>query len=132
MYDLVIKGGTVVTATSSQQLDVAVDGEQIVALGHDLNGNTSLDALASGLPILTSRGRFMRGRQSAFMMERLGLPGWVVPAHQLGHMAAERLGDPDQIRQARTTITAHQDQLFSSDAARPDFLAHVERLARAH
>ena len=99
---------------------------------HWSGGNTSLDALASGLPILTSRGRFMRGRQSAFMMERLGLPGWVVPAHQLGHMAAERLGDPDQIRQARTTITAHQDQLFSSDAARPDFLAHVERLARAH
>ena len=44
MYDVVIKNGTVVTASNSQQLDVAVDGEQIVALGHHLNGRTTLDA----------------------------------------------------------------------------------------
>jgi len=36
-------------------------------------GNTSLDALASGLPIVSRRGRFMRGRQSAGMLSRLGL-----------------------------------------------------------
>jgi CRISPR-associated protein Csy1 len=36
-------------------------------------GNTSLDAIASGLPIVTLPGTFMRGRQSAGMLETMGL-----------------------------------------------------------
>jgi protein O-GlcNAc transferase len=36
-------------------------------------GNTSLDALAAGLPIVTLPGRFMRGRQSAAMLSLAGL-----------------------------------------------------------
>ena len=35
-------------------------------------GNTSLDALAAGLPIVTLPGRFMRGRQSAAMLSLAG------------------------------------------------------------
>lgn len=42
---------------------------------HWSGGNTALDALATGLPILTRWGRFMRGRQSAAMLEQLQLPG---------------------------------------------------------
>jgi CRISPR-associated protein Csy1 len=37
-------------------------------------GNTSLDALASGLPVVTLPGRFMRGRQSAGMLELAAIP----------------------------------------------------------
>ena len=37
-------------------------------------GNTSLDAIASGLPIVTLPGAFMRGRQSAGMLQTLGVP----------------------------------------------------------
>lgn len=40
---------------------------------HWSGGNTSIDALASGLPIVTLPGRFMRGRQSAGMLTLLGL-----------------------------------------------------------
>jgi protein O-GlcNAc transferase len=36
-------------------------------------GNTSLDALAMGLPMVTLRGEFMRGRQSAAMLSLMGL-----------------------------------------------------------
>jgi CRISPR-associated protein Csy1 len=36
-------------------------------------GNTSLDALACGVPIVTLPGRFMRARQSAAMLRTLGL-----------------------------------------------------------
>jgi len=36
-------------------------------------GNTSLDALASGLPIVTLPGRYMRGRQSAGMLALAGI-----------------------------------------------------------
>ncbi len=40
---------------------------------HWSGGNTSLDALASGLPIVTLPGRFMRGRQSLGMLGLLGM-----------------------------------------------------------
>src|SRR3974390_3029008 len=39
---------------------------------HWSGGNTSLDAIASGLPIVTLPGAFMRGRQSAGMLAMLG------------------------------------------------------------
>jgi CRISPR-associated protein Csy1 len=41
---------------------------------HWSGGNTSLDALACGLPIVTLPGRFMRGRQSFGMLTLMGLP----------------------------------------------------------
>ncbi|MEO0565953.1 MAG: amidohydrolase family protein, partial [Chloroflexota bacterium] len=44
MYDLVIKNGRVVTAQSSFEADVAVDGETIVAVGHGLAGRREIDA----------------------------------------------------------------------------------------
>jgi CRISPR-associated protein Csy1 len=37
-------------------------------------GNTSLDAIAAGLPIVTLPGRFMRARQSAAMLAIAGAP----------------------------------------------------------
>jgi protein O-GlcNAc transferase len=40
---------------------------------HWSGGNTSLDALACGLPIVTLPGRFMRGRQSAGMLQLMGI-----------------------------------------------------------
>lgn len=43
-YDLVIKNGTLVTASHSYQADVAIRGERIAAIGHDLQGAQTLDA----------------------------------------------------------------------------------------
>ncbi|MFT5447851.1 MAG: dihydropyrimidinase [Gammaproteobacteria bacterium] len=39
-YDLVIRNGTVVTAVDSVEADVAIRGEQVVAIGRDLSGAT--------------------------------------------------------------------------------------------
>lgn len=47
MYDLVVRGGTVVTSLSSQTIDVAVNAESIAALGKGLRGHRTIDA--SGL-----------------------------------------------------------------------------------
>ena len=44
-------------------------------------GNTSLDALACGLPIVTLPGRFMRGRQSAGMLALMELRELVADDH---------------------------------------------------
>jgi len=41
---------------------------------HWSGGNTSLDALACGLPVVTLPGDFMRGRQSAAMLRLAGAP----------------------------------------------------------
>ena len=41
---------------------------------HWSGGNSSLDALACGLPVVTLPGAFMRGRQSAGMLSLLGVP----------------------------------------------------------
>jgi CRISPR-associated protein Csy1 len=41
---------------------------------HWSGGNTSLDALACGLPVVTLPGAFMRGRQSAAMLDMVGAP----------------------------------------------------------
>lgn len=41
---------------------------------HWSGGNTSLDALSVGLPIVTLPGAYMRGRQSMAMLRRLDLP----------------------------------------------------------
>ena len=96
---------------------------------HWSGGNTSLDALAVGLPIITSRGQFMRGRQSAAMMETLGLADCVAPADQLAGRVVERLADQVGLRVTRECIAGNRDRLFGNDIARDAFLAHVERLA---
>ena len=44
MYDLVIKNGTVVTAVSTTQADVAIRGEKIAAIGEGLVGQREIDA----------------------------------------------------------------------------------------
>ena len=40
---------------------------------HWSGGNTSLDAIAAGLPVVTMPGHLMRGRQSAAMLRMLGI-----------------------------------------------------------
>ncbi len=50
MYDLVIKNGLIVTAAEEYVADVAVDGEQIAAIGLGLAGRRELDA--DGLYVL--------------------------------------------------------------------------------
>jgi len=55
-------------------------------------GNTSLDALAAGLPIVSRWGRFMRGRQSAGMLSRLELAELIARDEQEYVNIALRLG----------------------------------------
>ena len=65
---------------------------------HWSGGNTSLDALACGLPIVTLPGRFMRGRQSAGMLRLMDVDelvardvdGYVGIASRLAHDAPWR------------------------------------------
>jgi CRISPR-associated protein Csy1 len=85
---------------------------------HWSGGNTSLDALACGLPIVTLPGAFMRGRQSAGMLSLIGVPE-LVPADRSGYLtlAARLIGDPAWRAGLRARIRAGHDQLFDARAA---------------
>lgn len=56
-------------------------------------GNTSLDAIACGLPIATRPGAFMRGRQSAGMLEMIGAAELVAADEEVLVANAVRLAE---------------------------------------
>ena len=87
---------------------------------HWSGGNTSLDALAAGTPVVTTRGRFMRGRQTAAMLEALDLGGLVaadLPA--AARTAIEVASQPDLRAELAAAIRARREALF----ARPEPVA---------
>ena len=87
---------------------------------HWSGGNTTLDAIASGLPVVTLPGRFMRGRQSQAILKRLGLADLIVdtPA-ALAHAAIAVAGD----RQRREQISGRIRQGWQEVFARPEPVA---------
>ncbi|HEY2864975.1 MAG TPA: tetratricopeptide repeat protein [Casimicrobiaceae bacterium] len=85
---------------------------------HWSGGNSSLDALACGLPIVTLPGPLMRGRQSAGMLALLGVPE-LVAGDRAAYLAitARLTGDEAWRRGLATRILAARPQLFNvSDA----------------
>lgn len=92
---------------------------------HWSGGNTSLDALACCLPIVTLPGAFMRGRQSAGMLKLLGVPGLIARdrADYLA-IAARLIADVAWRRELSERIRAGQGRLFDV----PDAIASLEAL----
>jgi predicted O-linked N-acetylglucosamine transferase (SPINDLY family) len=85
---------------------------------HWSGGNTSLDALACGLPIVTLPGAFMRGRQSMGMLELLGMPELIARdrAEYLA-IAARLCADAPWRGDCVARIRAGQHLLFDVPAA---------------
>ena len=79
-------------------------------------GNTTLDALAAGLPVVTRRGRFMRGRQSAGMLEIIGLPELIAANDDEYVALALRLGRDRAWRESVSQyIRASAHRLFDDE-----------------
>lgn len=76
-------------------LEILAAADLMLDTVHWSGGNTSLDALRAGLAIATTRSRFMRGRQSAAMLQALGIDQ-AIAAHagQLAELACEMLRHP--------------------------------------
>ena len=93
-------------------------------------GNTSLDAFASGLPVLTCPGATMRARQSHAMLRAMVLDGElsVSSAAELAPRAAALLHDDDRRRALASRIETALPALFESGPARAAFLHHVNIL----
>jgi len=88
-------------------------------------GNTSLDAIACALPIVTLPGRTMRARQSAAMLARVGA-GALVAADEDAciALAASLLADRDERSRASRAIAEGASMLF-------DDRAPIDAFARA-
>jgi CRISPR-associated protein Csy1 len=96
---------------------------------HWSGGNTSLDAIASGLPIVTLPGTFMRGRQSAAMLQWLGCGDEVATSASDYVARAVQLLTDIALREAyRDKLRAGQKRLFNDRAPVSAFVAAVARL----
>ena len=85
---------------------------------HWSGGNTSLDAIAAGTPLVTLPGRFMRGRQSAAMLGLMGLEELVARTEdEYVAKAVAVAGDGAQNRRLRGLIADRRGILF--DRAEP-------------
>ena len=92
---------------------------------HWSGGNTSLDALACSLPIVTLPGRLMRGRQSAAMLELAGVGELVARDDDDYIRIAARLTTDRSYRQSMSErIRAGHSKIFD-DRTPIDALAHA-------
>ncbi len=95
---------------------------------HWSGGNTSLDALACGLPVVTLPGTFMRGRQSAGMLSLLGVPELIASDRDAYIALASRLiTDPDWRQSLAARIRAAHSRLFNVG----DATARLQELLQA-
>lgn len=101
---------------------------------HWSGGNTSLDALASGLPVVTTPGKLMRGRQSRAMLEIVGVPELVARDREELVAMAVRIGrDPHERRALSERIVAGRSRLFEREEpirALEEFLLRAANEAR--
>ncbi len=105
-------------ATNFRRMLAAAD--VVVDTVHWSGGNTSLDALAAGTPVVTCPGRFMRGRQTAGMLGLMGLGELVAPdADALVSLALDVARDRARNRALRAAIVERRGAIFG----RPEPLA---------
>ena len=98
---------------------------------HWSGGNTSLDALATGLPIVTLPGQLMRGRQSQAMLRTLGLDELVASDVEAYVETAVRLGrDPAARARLAQVIAVRRGELFEREEPVRALEAFLERAAR--
>ena len=98
---------------------------------HWSGGNTSLDALSSGLPVVTLPGALMRGRQSQAMLEIVGVPELVARDREGLVATAVRLGsDPAERRALSERIAAGRGALFERDEPVRALEAFLEQQGR--
>ena len=93
-------------------------------------GGTSLDAFALGVPVLTLRDAFARGRQTAGMLDLMGVAGLVATDDDAYvARALELLRDREQHRQLAAAIAGRADVLFSDLEPVRAFADLLEKLA---
>ena len=95
-------------------------------------GNTSLDALAAGLPIVTLPGRFMRGRQSAAMLALARLDDLIATDVEDYVRIATRVANDAPWRNAlRARVRDGRGRVFNDAAPVAALASALEALVRS-
>ena len=98
---------------------------------HWSGGNTSIDAIAAGLPVVTLPGALMRGRQSAAMLRAMGLDELVASDADEYVAKAANLGRGAALREDFSKrIAAARGALFGRDEPIQALEGFLERAAR--
>lgn len=99
---------------------------------HWSGGNTSLDALMCGLPVVTCPGRFMRARQSAAMLKRIGLDELIADTPDgVAQKAVAIACDAERRRDLSERIHAGLPALFDTAGLADALRTHIDRLLDA-
>lgn len=118
--------------THDDYLRVNMHADVMLDCLHWSGGNTSLDAIAAGLPMVTLPGRFMRARQSAGMLRRLEVPELIAGDEADYRDIALRLGSDKPWReQMSRRIVAGHGRLFDDSepmAALESFLLTTPKM----
>lgn len=102
--------------------DVALDSHAFSG------GNTSLDALIMGLPLVTSPGEFMRGRQSSAMLKALGLEHCAVADDANADTAANFLLYRDARNAYQRTLAERLEGYLTDDAPLKALVAAISEV----
>ena len=96
-------------------------------------GNTALDAIRTGLPIVACPGSTLRSRQSSAMLDALGLGDALVAADgdAQAELVASLLADRSRRAALSNRMLEGQAHLFDARPARAAFLDWVERAIEA-
>lgn len=94
-------------------------------------GNTSLDALAMGLPVVTLPGKLMRGRQSLGMLRMMGLDDALVARDEDDYVerAVAIAGDADRRAALSRSILAARERIFDRNEPLEAFADFIGRVA---
>jgi CRISPR-associated protein Csy1 len=96
---------------------------------HWSGGNTSLDALLCGLPLVTCPGKYMRSRQSAAMLRRMGMDELIVGTpDELVRLSVEIANSTEHRQHVCQRIRKCLPDLFDATGLGVALRDHVERL----
>ncbi|MGA7932101.1 MAG: tetratricopeptide repeat protein [Kovacikia sp.] len=94
-------------------------------------GNSTLEAIAYGLPVVTCPGKFMRGRHSAAILQMLGIPELIASTAEDYVGISVGLGlDPNWRKEISQTIVAHHPQLYDDRTCVQALEAFYQRVSQ--
>ncbi len=96
-------------------------------------GNSTLEAIAHGLPVVTVPGQFMRGRHSTGILQMLGVTETIADCPETYIKIAVQLGlDPDYRQQLSQSILAAHDNLYNDRACIVGLEAFFKQVVTDH